>query len=79
MQNLFRRYKNPDNYTEIKAKEYIYKYMKELQRHFDLSDNKMRNILYKIYQDTGKLSLLIKFMKKKLSVLKSKYIHKKRK
>ena len=79
MQNLFRRYKNSDNYTEIKVKEYIYKYMKELQRHFDLSDNKMRNILYKIYQDTGKLSLLIKFMKKKLSVLKSKYINKKRK
>ena len=74
MQNFFQKYKNnSNNYTEIKVKEYLYKYLKELQRHFDLSDKKMRLILYRIYKDTGKLNIFIKLMKKKLSMLKSKY------
>ena len=76
MNNFFSKYKNNSNYTEIKVKEYLYRYLKELQRHFDLSDKKMRMILFRIYKDTGNFNLFIKFMKKKLSMLKSKYRNK---
>lgn len=62
-----------NNFAERKAKEYINKYLKELQRHFDLSDRKMRIILYKIYKESGFFSKIFKFMKNKYSVLKSKY------
>ncbi len=69
---------NPD---ELKAKEYMNKYIKELQRHFDLSDRKMRAILHKIYKETGPLFFLKrvlkkfsrKFFKKYSSMLKSPY------
>ena len=78
MQKFFKRYKKNkiinNNSPETKVREYLYKYLKELQRHFDLSDKKMRMILYKIYKDTGRLNVFIKFMKKKLSMLKSKYM-----
>ena len=75
MQNFLHNLKKgQNNPAERKVREYLYKYLKELQRHFDLSDRKMRLILYKIYKDTGGLNLFIKFMKKKLSMLKSKYI-----
>ena len=33
---------------EKKVREYIAKYLKELQRHFDVPDRKMRLIVYKI-------------------------------
>lgn len=79
MQNFFQKSNKFDNYSEIKVKEYIYKYIKELQRHFDMPDKKMRSILYRIYKDTGNFNLFIKFMKKKLSMLKSKYKNFKRK
>lgn len=62
-----------NNFAEKKAKEYINKYLKELQRHFDLSDRKMRIILYKIYKESGFLHKISKFMKNGYSVLKSKY------
>ena len=77
MQNFFQKYKaekKQNNTPDLKVREYLYKYSKELQRHFDLSDKKMRKIIYKIYKDTSELHLFIKFMKKKLSMLKSKYI-----
>ena len=76
MQKFFRKYKtvkDQNNTFEPKAREYLYKYIKELQRHFDLPDKKMRLILYRIYKDTSSFSLFVKFMKKKLSMLKSKY------
>lgn len=78
MQKFFQKYKKPNNEPqknsiEPKVKEYLYKYLKELQRHFDISDRKMRIILYRIYKDTSNFNLFIKFIKKKLSVLKSKY------
>ena len=71
MQNLFHKPKN--NYLEIKVKEYLYRYIKELQRHFDMPHNKMRKILYRIYKDTGRFNIFIKLMKKRVSMLKSKY------
>lgn len=79
MQKFFHGYKKINNETqknhsEPKVKEYLYKYIKELQRHFDISDKKMRLILYRIYKDTSSFNLFIKFMKKRISMLKSKYI-----
>ena len=73
MPKFFHKYKKTktgNNYTEQKVKEYLYKYLKELQRHFDMPDNKMRMILYRIYKDTGGFNRFIKFMKKKLSRVK---------
>ena len=64
---------NPD---EIKVKEYMGKYIKELQRHFNLSDRKMRIILYKVYKDLSPFNFLKKFIKKWLSMLKSIYDNK---
>ena len=77
MQKFFNKYNKPlkkNNYTELKVREYLYKYIKELQRHFDLPDKKMRMVLYKIYKDTSKFNIFAKFVKKKLSMLKSKYM-----
>jgi len=74
MKKFFRKFKknNTENsYAEIKVREYICKYLKELQRHFDLSDKRMRIILRRICKDSGNFNIFIKFMKKKLSVLKS--------
>ena len=42
-----------ENPEEIKVREYICKYIKELQRHFDMPDKKMRLILYQVYKDLG--------------------------
>ena len=68
MQKIFNKRKGSANIpTENKVKEYIYKYLKELQRHFDLSDRIMRRILLRIYKDTSGFSLFIKQVKKKLS------------
>ena len=35
------------NLEDLKVKEYMDKYIKELQRHFDMSDNRMRIIYIK--------------------------------
>ncbi len=40
-----------ENSQEIKVKEYINKYIKELQRHFEVPDKKMRLLLYEVYKD----------------------------
>jgi hypothetical protein len=62
---------------EKKVREYIAKYLKELQRHFDVSDRKMRLIVYKIYKDLTPLSLIaliyLAFVKKIKSMVKSLY------
>ena len=76
MKNFLRKYRNSNDiqengYMEIKAGEYVYRYLKEIQRHFDLSDEKMRRIIHKIYKDTGLFGKFTKFMKKKISMLKS--------
>ena len=78
MQKFFHGYKKINNETqknhsEPKVKEYLYKYIKELQRHFDMSDRRMRVILYRIYKETGPLNFITTLIKTKLSMLKSKY------
>ena len=52
MQKFFSKNKTlEETYKELRVKEYIKKYIKELQRHFDVSDKKMRLILFKVYKD----------------------------
>ena len=71
MQNLFNKNKTlEETFKEARIKEYINKYIQELQRHFDVSDSKMRSILYKVYQDLSPFNLI----KNWISMLKSKYI-----
>ena len=69
MQKFFDKKTLEENYKELRVKEYINKYIKELQRHFDVPDNKMRAILYKVYKDLSPLS----FFKSWISVIKSNY------
>ncbi len=62
--------KNKDiDYNEIKVKEYLSKYLIELQRHFDISDRKMRYILLKVYRELSPIN----FVKNWISVVKSEY------
>ena len=71
MQKFFDKNKTLEQtYKENRVKEYINKYIKELQRHFDLPDNKMRMILYKVYKELSPFS----FIKTWISMVKSKYI-----
>lgn len=58
-----------ETYKELRVKEYINKYIKELQRHFDMPDRKMRSILYKVYKDLSPFNLL----KSWIYMIKSKY------
>jgi len=60
--------------NETKIKEYINNYLAELQRHFDISDNTMRNILYKVYKDSTPVSKFYNAIKKHMSMVKSFYI-----
>ena len=70
MQNFFEKNKTPEEiYKELRVKEYIVKYIKELQRHFDMPDKKMRLIIYKVYQDLRPLNLI----KSWIYMIKSKY------
>jgi len=50
--------KKTENEKEIKIKEYMNNYIFELQRHFDLSDRKMRIILHKIYKEKSPLNVI---------------------
>ena len=72
MQKFIQDYEQ-ENTCDIKIKEYLNNYLKELQRHFDVSDRKMRIILYKIYKDLSPFNIIKKFMKNKISMLKSVY------
>ena len=73
MQKFFDKNKSlEESYKELRVKEYINKYIKELQRHFDMSDKKMRLILYKVYKELGPLN----FIKSWIYMLKSKCIEK---
>ena len=73
MQKFFQKKKNLEEiYKETRVKEYINKYIKELQRHFDMSDKKMRIIIYDIYKDLSPINLI----KTWIYMLKSKYIKK---
>ena len=73
MQKFFNKDKTLEQEcNEIKVKEYINKYIKELQRHFDVSDKKMRLILFKVYKDLSPLNMI----KSWIYMLKSRYIEK---
>ena len=39
------------NFEDVKIKEYINKYVKELQRHFDIEDKRMQILLKEVYQE----------------------------
>jgi len=56
-----------ENFEELKVQEYIKKYVQELQRHFDMSDNKIRVILYRVYKELAPIN----FIKKWIYMLKS--------
>ena len=73
MQKFFQKQQSPQEiWRETKVKEYINKYIKELQRHFDVPDNQMRAILYKVYKDLSPFN----FIKTWFYMVKSKYIKK---
>lgn len=73
MQKFFDKNKTlEETYKELRVKEYINKYIKELQRHFDVSDSKMRSIIYKVYKDLSPFNLI----KSWIYMIKSKYIEK---
>ena len=61
-----------EKFKESKVKEYINKYVKELQRHFDMPDKKMRSIVYKVYKDLSPFN----FIKTWIYMLKSRCIEK---
>ena len=60
-----------ENLKEIKVQAYLNKYLEELQRHFDMSDRKMRKILFRVYKDLGPFGYLNAIIKKRLSMIKS--------
>ena len=73
MQKFFKKTENLEEiFKEKRIKEYINKYIKELQRHFDVSDKKMRSILFKVYKDLSPLN----FIKTWIYMIKSNYIRK---
>jgi len=63
-------------FEELKIKEYILKYIKELQRHFDLPDKRIKIIIRSIYHDLSFFSKIKIIVKKKFEVLKSLIIKK---
>ncbi len=62
--------------NDLKVREYINNYLSELQRHFDVSDKKMRNIIYEIYKESGSIPKFKRFIKKYISMVKSFYKNK---
>lgn len=58
-----------NNHDDTKIKEYLHGYMLELQRHFGISDRKMRLILLKVYRDLTPIN----FIKNWFSMVKSEY------
>lgn len=51
-----------ENFEELKVQEYIKKYVKELQRHFDMSDKKIKKILYRVYQELSPVCFIKKWV-----------------
>ncbi len=55
-----------ENEKDIKVKEYINKYVKELQRHFEVPDKHMRFLLKEVYKDLAPqnfINILISMIK----------------
>ena len=64
------------NLEDLKVKEYMDKYIKELQRNFDVPDRRMRLILYKIYKEFSPYNFFKNFLKNQLDMIKSLYSQK---
>ncbi len=74
MQNFFKEKESAlELQKEKKVQEYINRYLKELQRHFDMPDKKMRLILYKIYKELSPVHFIKIMVKNKLDMIKSFY------
>jgi len=74
MQNFFRNFMNKNEekiFEELKIKEYILRYIKELQRHFDLPDSRLKAVIGSIYRDFSFLNKAKTMMKNKFEVIKS--------
>ena len=56
-----------ENDDEVKIKEYLNGYIKELQRHFNIPERRIRVILYKIYKELRPINFVQRF----LSMVKS--------
>lgn len=65
--------KDEVDFEEAKLKNYILKYIEELQRHFDVPKNKIRKILRSVYFELSFFNSIRKIMKKKFEVIKSFY------
>lgn len=64
---------NKDTIEDLKIQGYLLKYIKELQRHFDIPNKKIRIILFKIYKELSPFNTIKKFTKKMFNMIKSKY------
>ncbi len=73
MQEFFESEKDENCFEERKVKEYINRYLKELQRHFDMSDSRIRTIIFSIYKDLSPYNFIKLYIKKQLDMLKSLY------
>ena len=52
MRNYIRKKQNLEEiYTDYKIKDYLNRYLKELQRHFNISDRRMKFLLLEVYRD----------------------------
>ena len=57
-----------DIYIDYKIKNYINMYIKELQRHFNVSDKKMTDILYDVYCDLKPSGFIKKILYAKMRI-----------
>lgn len=64
-----------NNSDETKIKTYILSYIKELQRHFDVTDDIMLEIIKKVYKQLSPKG----FIQKTISMIKSFYNQKRNK
>ena len=63
MRNFISKKQNLEEaYVDYKIKAYINRYIKELQRHFDVSDKKIRILLYQVYRDLKPFDFIKKFL-----------------
>ncbi len=64
-------FNKPQSFEDIKVKEYIKKYIKEVQRHFDLSNIKMRHIVFQVYKDLSPFSQIKKELRRYIKISKA--------
>ena len=59
-----------ETFTDYKIKDYLNKYLKELQRHFNITDKKMKKLLLDVYHDLKPFSFVKKILYAKMQVTK---------